>query len=174
MSHFQEALSRAQRSSNLRVFGYKKSHFDLVAASGLAERQHRLGALAHRALESPRFAAQLFEMASKAIIGRARARHWHIKRREDLHKFSVCVGGYWLRPYCTTCDGRGVVVVGQVARDLCHTCGGSGQRALPKPADAGLEGIVDDTRFDDYVRQALECLDSHIASYLRSTRRALA
>jgi len=173
MSHFQEALSRAQRSSNLRVFGYKKSHFDLVAASGLAERQHRLGALAHRALESPRFAAQLFEMASKAIIGRARARHWHIKRREDLHKFSVCVGGYWLRPYCTACDGRGVVVVGQVARDLCHVCNGTGQRALPKPADAGLEGIVDESRFDNYVRQALGCLDAHIASYLRTAREAL-
>ena len=41
---------------------------------------------------------------------------------------------------------------------------------MPRPDDVGLGGVVDDKRFERYMREALECLDRHIAGYLHKTR----
>lgn len=170
---FQERLHIAQRARNLTSCSYETTHIDLVAASGIAERTNRIGAAAFRTLEDERFAPKLFALAAKAIMGKARSQHWRIRKREQLEAFTVTVGRYWLKPYCRHCEGRGVRVEGQIAKDICHHCGGTGKRALPVPAEAGLQGVVDEQRFERYVRAALLCLDDQITSYLGKTRTVL-
>lgn len=168
-----ERLHIAQNARNLTSSAHQTTHIDLVAASGIAERHSRIGALAFRTLEDERFAPKLFELASKAIIGKARSQHWRIRKREDLEVFTIAVGRYWLKPYCRHCEGRGVQVEGQIAKDICPVCAGTGRRELPTPAEAGMADLIDERRFQKYVREALLCLDAHITGYLGKTRSAL-
>jgi len=170
---FKERLHIAHNARNLTSCAHQTTHIDLVAASGIAERNHKIGATAFRTLEDERYAPKLFALASKAIMGRARSQHWHIRKREDLEVFTIAVGRYWLKPYCRHCEGRGVHVEGQIAKDICPVCVGTGRRELPTPAEAGLAGLVDERRFQRYVREALLCLDAHITGYLGNARRAL-
>lgn len=170
---FEERLHIAQRARNLASCSFETTHIDLVAASGIAEKTNRIGAAAFRTLEDERFAPKLFELASRAIIGKGRSRHWHIRKREQLEAFAFAIGRYWLKPYCRHCDGRGVRVEGQIAKDLCFHCEGTGKRALPTPAEAGLTGVVDEARFERYVREALLCLDGQITGYLGKTQAVL-
>lgn len=107
------------------------------------------------------------------IIGKARSQHWRIRKREDLEVFTIAVGRYWLKPYCRHCEGRGVQVEGQIAKDICPVCAGTGRRELPTPAEAGMADLIDERRFQKYVREALLCLDAHITGYLGKTRSAL-
>jgi rRNA maturation protein Nop10 len=170
---FEERLHAAQRARDLRGREYRTDHIDLLAASAIASKSNRIGAAAFRTLEDERFAAELFVLASKAVIGKARSRHWKLRKREQLEALTVAVGRYWLKPYCPHCDGRGVLVEGQIAKNICHHCGGTGKRALPTADEAGLSGLVDGERFERYVRETLACLDGQITGYLGKTRAVL-
>lgn len=166
-------LHAAQRSKNLQSIAHQTTQIDLIAASGIASRTNRIGAAAFRTLEDQRFAPELIRLVSSAVIGKARSQHWRIKRREELLAFTAAVGAFWLKPYCTHCEGRGVAVVGQLARDICPHCQGTGTRPLPTAKDIGLHDRVDEVRFQRYVREALLCLDGQINGYLGKTRSLL-
>lgn len=170
---FVERLHAAQRAQNLKSNAHHEASIDLVAAAGIAERERPIGAAAFRTLEDERFAPGLFALASKAIIGRARMRHWRIKRREDLEAFTIQIGRYWLKPWCTHCDGRGVTVEGQIAKDICHVCGGTGRRDIPSAQATGFAHLVSEEQFQRYARDALVCLDGHIGAFVTRTKSAL-
>ena len=170
---FKERLHSAHRAKDLSNRFNGTTQVDFLAASAIAERGNLIGSLAFRAVESDHAAQQLHSMFSKTIISRARAKYWHIKKREDLEAFTTAVISYWLNPECQHCAGRGVQTLGQILKNECELCTGTGKRPYPKPLDIGLDGIVREDKFHSYVQFALNCLDARSWGYVFSTRRNL-
>lgn len=170
---FRERLLAAHRAQNLSTGFQGATPVDVLAASAIAERDNLIGSMAFRAVESDHATRKLHSMFSKTIISRARAKYWHIKKREDLEAFTLTVINYWLNPQCPQCAGRGSQTLGQIAKYDCELCRGSGNRTYPKPLDIGLDGIVREDKFYSYVQFALNCLDARSWSYLNNTRKTL-
>jgi hypothetical protein len=170
---FTERLHSAHRAQDLSTGSHGTTQVDFLAASAISERGNLIGSLAFRAVESDHDTHRLHSMFSKTIIARARAKFWHIKKREDLEAFTLMVINYWLNPQCQHCSGRGALTQGQILKNECEACLGSGRRSYPTPLDIGLDGIVREDKFCSYVKFALNCLDARSWSYVYKTRKTL-
>jgi len=169
-----ERLAQAQSASSLRQRSFTSGNADWVAASGLAQvGMSHMKSLVQRAGTDQRWLTELLPLFRRHVSITARRENWKTRGEKDRCSLAHAALAYWLDPQCPDCRGVGFEAINQVRGDVCQTCSGTGQRAVPDSDEIGLHRPVDYERLTKYIRTLANQLDSWQAQHIRNTKQRL-